>query len=93
MDSASNAHISPRDLISCFANRLLLCSTVFTKTGIFHMILAATWKHVWLTPKTIEELEYFTNVEQLEQSEKDFSYEILRKVRCEHIKNHQRKKN
>ena len=63
------------------------------KQELFRMILAATWKHVWLTLKTIEELEYFTNVEQLEQSEKDFSYEILRKVRCEHIKIHQRKKN
>ena len=38
----------------------------------------------WLTPKTIEELEYFTNTERLEQSGKAFSYEVLRKVRIEH---------
>ena len=35
----------------------------------------------WLTPKTIEELEYFTNNERLDQSGKAFSYEILRKVK------------
>jgi len=43
-----------------------------------------TFEREWLTPKTIEELEYFSNTERLEQSGKAFSYEILRKVRLEH---------
>jgi Fe-S-cluster containining protein len=39
-----------------------------------------------LTPKTIDELEYFTNTERLEQSGKAFRYKILRKVIFEHSK-------
>jgi len=40
----------------------------------------------WLTSKTIDELEYFTNNERLDQSGKAFGYEILRKVKFLHIK-------
>lgn len=47
-----------------------------------------SFEREWLTPKTIEELEYFTNTERLEQSGKAFDYETLRKVRFEHIEIH-----
>jgi len=40
----------------------------------------------WLTSKTMNELEYFTNNERLDQSGKAFSYEILRNVRFIHDK-------